>query len=67
MGHMVSQVNKMMNATLHGSTMDDVRDLERRFVVHSAALLIQSAWRECVSNPSYAVCRIRLLREFDQL
>jgi hypothetical protein len=31
------------------------------------AIHIQRAWRRCISNPSYKVCRKRLLDEFDNL
>lgn len=31
------------------------------------ATLIQRAWRRCISNPAYAVCRQRLLQEFEEL
>ena len=28
---------------------------------------VQRAWRECISNPKYMICRRRLLREFEEL
>ena len=30
-----------------------------------AAIRIQRVWRECISNPSYLICRKRLLDEFN--
>ena len=33
---------------------------------HAPAARIQAAWREAVSNPEYATCRRRLLREFSE-
>jgi hypothetical protein len=30
---------------------------------HFACLVIQRAWRECIANPGYMLCRRRLLRE----
>lgn len=43
----------------------------KRFIVHMrgeretrAARKIQRAWRRCVSDPSYKVCKTRLEREF---
>jgi hypothetical protein len=30
---------------------------------HFACLVIQRAWRECIANPEYMLCRRRLLRE----
>jgi hypothetical protein len=32
-----------------------------------AASSIQTAWRECISNPEYYICRKRLQQEFDEL
>ena len=32
-----------------------------------AATRIQRAWRRCVSDPSYKICRARLMREFEEL
>lgn len=32
-----------------------------------AARLIQRAFRRCITNPAFAVCRARLRREFDQM
>lgn len=32
-----------------------------------AATRIQARFRECISNPAYAMCRRRLLREFSEL
>lgn len=34
---------------------------------NKAAALIQTAWRECISNPEYNICRQRLLKEFTDL
>jgi hypothetical protein len=31
---------------------------------YRSARLIQRAWRTCINNPEYAICRKRLLREF---
>ncbi len=31
------------------------------------AKLIQRAWRRCVSNPEYRVCKERLMREFGEI
>jgi hypothetical protein len=33
----------------------------------AAAVGIQQRWRTCTTDPAYAVCRRRLLREFDEL
>ena len=34
---------------------------------HNAARKIQAAWKSCVSNPEYGVCKARLLREAHEL
>ena len=36
-------------------------------IKYTTALLIQNAWRNCISNPAYRVCRCRLYREFNEL
>jgi hypothetical protein len=40
-------------------------DMEKVRIVreHFACLVIQRAWRECIANPGYMICRRRLLRE----
>ncbi len=40
------------------------RQLKKKTV---SALKIQRAWRKCTSDPSHAVCKRRLLREFKEL
>ena len=37
------------------------------YTVRDACRAIQQAWRVCISDPKYAVCRRRLAREFDAL
>lgn len=39
-------------------------DLTKFLRVHSSARRIQRAWRRCISDPSYTVCKKRLLREY---
>ena len=34
--------------------------------INEAACKIQSAWRNAIGNPSYKLCKIRLLHEFDE-
>jgi hypothetical protein len=34
------------------------------FQHHHSARLIQRAWRRCIGNPGFAVCKRRLLSEF---
>lgn len=34
---------------------------------HSVAKKIQRAWRKAISDPSYAMCRKRLLQEFEEM
>lgn len=34
---------------------------------NKAATVIQMAWRECISNPDYYICRKRLMEEFNGL
>ena len=34
---------------------------------NKAAFVIQSRWRECISNPEYNICRKRLLNEFQDM
>lgn len=34
---------------------------------NKAAITIQAAWRQCISNPKYNICHQRLLREFSDL
>lgn len=34
---------------------------------HAAATKIQKAWRRAIADPCYSICRIRLLREFDDI
>ena len=45
-------------------TVDGLTDALKRQI---AASRIQSVWRDCISNPSRAICRRRLLREFEQM
>lgn len=42
------------------------RDLERDRP-NRAARMIQRAWRRCISNPEYNMCRVRLTREYEEL
>ena len=35
--------------------------------VHSSARIIQRAWRRCISDPSYQVCKKRLLNEYNNV
>lgn len=35
--------------------------------LEKAATRIQARFRECISNPRYAMCRRRLLREFEEM
>jgi hypothetical protein len=41
--------------------------VNRRDVRRRAASLIQSAWRDAITDPAYKVCRKRLIREFDEI
>ena len=72
-GYLVERVNRLKNPTVAHNTRRHETELELELermseasTRHAAALSIQSAWRECVSNPSCRVCRSRLLREFDE-
>lgn len=38
--------------------------LRKLIRIHSAARKIQSAWRRCISDPSYKICIKRLLNEY---
>lgn len=38
----------------------------KRFENYWAAHRIQRSWRRCISDPSYKVCRRRLIREFHE-
>lgn len=42
-------------------------DLTKFLRVHSSARKIQRAWRRCVSDPNYTVCKKRLLNEFNNV
>ena len=42
-------------------------DLTKFLRVHSSARRIQRAWRRCISDPSYQVCKKRLLNEFNNV
>ena len=46
----------------------DARDLVRAltFSMHVRARVIQRAWRRAISDPSFAICRLRLVREFSE-
>jgi len=41
--------------------------MDEQAVIWYAAKKIQFCWRRCISNPSYFVCRRRLLREFNDM
>ncbi len=38
-----------------------------RDIADCAARRLQRAWRRCVSDPAYQVCRTRLMREFEDM
>lgn len=50
--------------TRRNLSMFTYKDLETKT---NAAILIQKVWRRCVTNPSYRVCQLRLLKEFSEL
>lgn len=41
--------------------------LQRRREQHAAARVIQRAWKTAICDPVYAICRKRLMREFQEL
>lgn len=58
----------------------DENDLKTMKIIHApdiqlpfdvrkdkAAIRIQRAWRACINNPSYSLCKKRLLNEFDDM
>jgi hypothetical protein len=59
--HLLSQNPSIL--TVRSTDMDYVEAVYK----HLAAKSIQRIWRHVISNPDYAVCRRRLMREFHVL
>jgi hypothetical protein len=59
--HLLSQNPSIL--TVRSTDMDYVEAVYK----HLAAKRIQRKWRHVISNPEYAVCRRRLMREFHVL
>lgn len=75
---LVSQMNmlKHMNFSYEeldfefivNNSFDSINELYVKYInMIESAKLIQLHWKECISNPTFKVCRNRLLNEFDSI
>ena len=53
-------------ATFFTSKTDD-ETIQKGIRRHFASKTIARVWKQCISNPTYKVCKKRLLREFSGL